>query len=152
MDVWVKNLYHVARFWIIGSEVDIEDIDGVGESQGEHAVEWHEENGIKEALFIDIVDDVIDKPLLSKRIVWVVGTKELEDGDDPIVKLRDGVEDDSDDAAEGRDAKDTKSPYLDELVLGESLGVSILSSVEEKEIGHVNRETEHVQVGKAIVE
>ena len=69
------------------SEVDIDDIDGVGERHGELGVEWHEEKGMKEALFIDVGDDVSDKPILSSKSRWEAETPELVEDGVPIAKL-----------------------------------------------------------------
>ena len=107
-------------------------------------------------MFIHIVEDcsvkqLFNLPIGEARVEPHNAYNDLKDGEPPKIKIGEEVCEDSDEAAEGRDGKVTKCQDLDERVLGDSLGVSILSSVEEKEIGHVSRETTKVQEGSGLV-
>ena len=48
----------MAEYLIRDSLIDIEDIDGVGDSHSEHGVEWQEEKSWFETLVEEVFDEV----------------------------------------------------------------------------------------------
>ena len=127
----------------MGSSVDIEDIDGVWESQGEQWVDWHEEKSWLETLVENVLEEVSGSQF--QDVPHVDGGQiDLHDVLDPQDELPDEVEHYSEDSAQASEDKADKSNNLDGRVLGDSLSVSVLSSVEETNIGDVKWETEKI--------